>query len=66
LNLLLYFLHPGHFVPIQLKGGGLASYENMIPAKWLPIAALVFAASSTLKDSVNHLVEIFTVPPKGS
>jgi hypothetical protein len=29
---------------------GLAAYSEMIPAKFLPIAGLVFALSSTIKD----------------
>jgi len=29
---------------------GLAAYADVIPAKLMPIAALVFAAASTLKD----------------
>jgi len=31
---------------------GLAAYAEVIPAKFLPIAALVFALASTLKDIV--------------
>lgn len=29
---------------------GLAAYQDVIPAKFAPIAVLVFACSSTLKD----------------
>jgi len=45
---------------------GVASYKGFIPSKWLPVAALVFSVASTLKDSVNHLIDTFTNPPKGS
>lgn len=39
---------------IVLKGtsliAGLAAYNEVIPAKFLPVAGLVFALSSCLKD----------------
>lgn len=37
---------------------GLAAYNSMIPEKWMPIAAIVFAAASLLKDTVTRVGDL--------
>ena len=37
---------------------GLAAYQNMLPAKWLPIAVICFGAASALKDIVNRIGDL--------
>lgn len=34
---------------------GLAAYQDIIPAQFLPVAVVVFAAASTVKDFLNVL-----------
>ena len=45
----------------------LASYSTLIPAKYLPIAALVFGAASVVKDTANRFEDLlskpFVIPP---
>jgi hypothetical protein len=34
---------------------GLAAYADVIPAKFMPVAALVFASASTVKDLLTKV-----------
>lgn len=39
-----------NIIKVLSLAAGLAAYTDILPAKFLPVAALVFAAASTLKD----------------
>ena len=45
-----------------LKGAsvvtGLAAYNDLVPAKYAAIAAIVFAGASILKDTVNRIGDL--------
>ena len=37
---------------------GLGSYAEALPPKWAPIGAILFGASSILKDAINRLGDL--------
>lgn len=37
---------------------GLAAYNDLVPAKYAALAAIVFAASSLTKDTVNRIADL--------
>jgi hypothetical protein len=45
-------------VKLLSVGGGLAAYTHIIPASYLPIAALAFASASLLKDTLIGIGDI--------
>lgn len=48
----------GIVVKVLSLAVGLSSYTNLIPAKWLPVAVIVFGVASVLKDAAIHLGDL--------